>query len=354
MRKNDSLNQKVESESVERVSASSSISVEEWQKSEMEIIKLVQSKAFPTEIKKIKSIQADTSLSNRHSDKKKKAVLKKTSSLQTLDPFIDSDGILRVGGRIRRSNFTENLKTPIILPKSEHFTKLIVSYVHEKTQHSGRGITMNELRSHGYWVINGNTVVRRLISECVTCRRLRGTAGEQKMADLPQSRLEDVPPFTYSAVDYFGPWYVKEGRKEVKRYGALFTCMCSRAIHIEIAHSIKTDSFLQALRRFICRRGNIRELRSDQGTNFIGAENELKKAVEEMDDDKIKIGLLKNSIDWIKNPAKASNFGGVWERQIRSVRNVMNALIRQHGQKLDDESLRTFICESEAIVNGRP
>ena len=108
------------------------------------------------------------------------------------------------------------------------------------------------------------------------------------MADLPQSRLEDVAPFTYSAIDYFGPWYVKDGRKEVKRYGALFTCMASRAIHIEVAHLMETDSFIQALRRFICRRGAVRELRSDRGTNFIGAENELKKAVKEMDDDKIK------------------------------------------------------------------
>ena len=95
-------------------------------------------------------------------------------------------------------------------------------------------------------------------------------------------------------------------------------------------------------------------LRSNRGTNFIGAENELKKAVEEMDDEKIKADLLKDGIDWTKNPAKARNFGGVWERQIRSVRSVMNALIKQHGHRLDDESLRTFICESEAIVNSRP
>ena len=89
--------------------------------------------------------------------------------------------------------------------------------------------------------------------------------------------------------------------------------MASRAIHIEVAHSIETDSFIQALCRFTCRRGAIRELRSDRGTNFIGAENELKKAVEEMDDDKIKAELLKDGIDWIKNPAKTSNFGGVWD-----------------------------------------
>ena len=197
-KKDESMNRKPESEGRERVSASSLLSVDELQKAEMEIVKMVQSDAFPGEIKNLEYIKADSSLSNRLSDKKKKVVLKKTSALHTLDPFVDSDGILRVGGRIRRANFAQALKTPIILPKFGHLTKLVVSYIHEKTHHGGRGITMNEQRAHGYWIINGNTVVRRFISECVTCRRLRGTAGEQKMAGLPQSRLEDVPPFTYT------------------------------------------------------------------------------------------------------------------------------------------------------------
>ena len=131
------------------------------------------------------------------------------------------------------------------------------------------------------------------------------------MADLPQSRLEDLPPFTYCAMDYFGPWYVKKGRKEVKRYGALFTRTASRAVHIEVAHS-----FIQALRRLTSRRGTMRQLRSDRGTLFVGAERELKKAVEEMDDNKITAELLKEGIDWMKNPAAASNIGGVWEPQI--------------------------------------
>ena len=113
------------------------------------------------------------------------------------------------------------------------------------------------------------------------------------------SNIPNSPPFSYCAVDFFGPWYVKEGRREVKRYGALFTCMASRAIHIEVAHSMETDSFLQALRRLVSRRGLIRELRSDQGTNFVGAENELKRALQEIDDAKIKAELLKHNIDFI-------------------------------------------------------
>jgi hypothetical protein len=91
------------------------------------------------------------------------------------------------------------------------------------------------------------------------------------MADLPSGRLEPAPPFTYCGVDFFGPWHVKEGRKELKRYGVLFTCLASRAIHVETANSLSTDSFLNALRRFIAIRGPIRQLRSDRGTHFVGA-----------------------------------------------------------------------------------
>ncbi|CAB4032230.1 Hypothetical predicted protein, partial [Paramuricea clavata] len=153
----EKVEQRLVSEGVEKVSASSWLSVDELRKAEMEIVKVVQSEAFPAEIKNLKDTQADSSLSNRLSDKKKKAVLKKTNVLHTLDPFADSEGILRVGGRIRRANLVETLKKLIILPKSGHFTKLVVSYIHEKTHHSGRGITTSELRAHGYWCINGNT-----------------------------------------------------------------------------------------------------------------------------------------------------------------------------------------------------
>ena len=232
-----------------------------------------------------------------------------------LDPVLDSDGIMRVGGRIRRANLSVTLKNPITLPKSSHITSLIIGHVHERTHHSGRGITLNELRSSGYWIVSGNAMIRQFISKCVTCRHLRGNQGEQKMADLPKSRIEPAPPFTYCGVDFFGPWHVQRGRAVVKRYGALFTCLASRAVHIEVADSLETDSFINALRRFICRRGSVREIRFDRGTNFTGAEAELKKAIEEMDDQEIKAELLKENIDWIKNPACASNFGGVWERQ---------------------------------------
>ena len=114
--------------------------------------------------------------------------------------------------------------------------------------------------------MNGSSLVGHHISKCVICRKLRAAPQQQLMAELPTDRLEQVPPFTFSAVDCFGPFYIREGRKEMKRYGVLFTCMASRAIHLEIAASLTTDSFLNAYRRFVCRRGPIQQLRSDQGS----------------------------------------------------------------------------------------
>ena len=330
------------------------VNVADLEEAEMEIIKHIQRNEFPSEIKSLQDVQEKVVYGSRKSDKEKKALFKKTSSLRMLDPVLDSDGVMRVGGRIRKTNLPPTLKNPVILPKSSHISSLIISHVHERTHHSGRGITLNELRSCGYWIVSGNAMVRQFISKCVTCRHLRGSQGEQKMADLPKSRVEPTPPFTYCGVDYFGPWHVQRGRSVVKRYGALFTCLASRAVHIEVADSLETDSFINALRRFICRRGTVREIRCDRGTNFIVAEAELKKAIEEMDDQEIKAELLKESIDWIKNPASASNFGGVWERQIRAIRNVMNGLIREHGSRLDEDSLRTFLCEAEYTINNRP
>lgn len=172
-----------------------------------------------------------------------------------------------------------------------------------------------------------------------------------------QRQVGTCTPFTYCGVDYFGPWHVKEGRKELKRYGVIFTCLASRVIHLEVAKTLETDSFINVLRRFLARRGPVRQLRSDQGTNLVGARTELKEALNKMDCDEVRQFLLKKECDWIEfklNTPTASHAGGVWERMIRTVRNALNGLLGQHGTQLNDEALRTLMCEAEAIVNSRP
>lgn len=218
-------------------------------------------------------------------------------------------------------------------------------------------MTLNELRNSGYWIIGGSSAVGKQINDCVVCRKLRRKTENQKMSDLPSDRLDTEPPFTFCAVDLFGPWYIKEGRKELKRYGVLFTCMACRAIHLETTNSMDTSSFINALRRFISRRGPIRQLRCDRGTNFVGAKRELQQAAQALDTSKIHEFLLKKNCDFFSfemNVPSASHMGGSWERQIRTVRSVLSGLLEEHGHQLDDESLRTLMCEAEAVVNSRP
>ena len=304
--------------------SSQPMKVEEIQRAEEFILMLVQGFAFSKEYEALRKIQGEERQKNRDLVRDKKAEIKKNSTLYRLDTFLDQNGLLHVGGRFSRSQvFPDNFKYPIILPKKSFVVDLIIRDAHEKVAHSGRGITLGTLRSR-YWIMNANSVVRHFISKCVTCRRLRGVVGEQRMADLPKERIAPSPSITYCGVDYFGPFYINEGRKELKRYGALFTCLSSRAVHIETVSSLETDSFLNALRRFIPRRGPVGEIRSDQGTNITGAEKELQRALSGMDNNAIQRSLcMEFKADWVQwkqNPPSASHMGGVWEGQIRSVR----------------------------------
>ena len=121
--------------------------------------------------------------------------------------------------------------------------------------------------------VNANSVICSLIYHCVTCRSLRGKLGEQLMSKLPSDRLQEYPHL--HIVDLFAPFIIQNYRKELKRYGVMFTCLCSHAIHIEVARSLETYSFILSLRRFIGRRGNIHLMRPDNGTSFAGAIKEL-------------------------------------------------------------------------------
>ena len=158
----------------------------------------------------------------------------------------------------------------------------------------------------------------------MTCRKRDAKIGSQLMADLPEDRLTpDKPPFTYVGVDYFGPLYVRQGRSQVKRYGCVFTCLAIRAIHVEIAHSLDTSSFINCLRRFICRRGIPELIRSDNGTNFVGGAREMTEALQDWNQKKIGDYLCQRGISWKFNPPLSPHMGGVWERQVRTIKKIL-------------------------------
>nr|XP_017209156.1 uncharacterized protein LOC101887079 [Danio rerio] len=280
--------------------------------------------------------------------------LPRSNRLYNLNTFVDQDGLLKVGGRLCEASIPNAVKYPVILPKEHQLTKLLIADCHEKMAHQGKGMTINEIRSRGFWITGVNRTVASFVRQCVRCRKLRGPTEEQKMANLPSERIEPSPPFTYSGMDVFGPFITCKGRKSNKRYGLLFTCFCCRAIHIEMLDDMSTDAFINGLRCFIALRGAVHQIRCDQGSNFIGARNEFTKAMEEIDTNRLVTFLAEKQCDFVFNAPHSSHTGGVWERQIRTVRSVLRSTLSQSSGRLDDSSLRTFFYEAMSIVNSRP
>ena len=128
-----------------------------------------------------------------------------------------------------------------------------------------------------FWIPKGRSAVRKIVRSCLTCKKQRARTMEQMMATLPGFRTTSYEPcFTHSGVDYFGPLNVKMGRAVVKRWGVIFTCLNSRAVHLELASSLESSCFINVLRRFVNRTGPPKFIHADNGTNFVGAENPSK------------------------------------------------------------------------------
>ncbi|XP_046560573.1 uncharacterized protein LOC124269595 [Haliotis rubra] len=273
--------------------------------------------------------------------------------IRKLDPII-VDGLIRVGGRLSRSSLDFEAKYPVLLPKESRVTDLIVRDAHEAVGHLGKAAMTTNLRQK-YWILGLGYLIKNITSKCVICRSYMAQQRDQKMADLPLDRVScDEAPFMRVGVDFFGPFAAKRGRSNVKRYGVVFTCLASRAIHLEVASQLDTSSCINAIRRFIARRGCPKKIWSDNGTNFIGSKRELNEAVESWNLHQIQQEMLQKGIMWEFNPPMGSHFGGAWERMIRTVRKIMYSLLRSQVIKLDDEGIHTLFCEIESIVNNRP
>ncbi|XP_066448142.1 uncharacterized protein [Eleutherodactylus coqui] len=282
----------------------------------------------------------------------------KDSSLRKLDPYIDANGLLRVGGRVSNAQLDSNECHPVILP-NDHVASLLVRHYHEQTKHQGRLFTEGALCTAGFWIVGAKRLVSNVIFRCVTCRKLRGTFQSQKMASLPADRLSTEPPFTNVGLDVFGPWSVttrrtRGGEANSKRWAVLFTCMSIRAVHIEVIESLDTSSFINALRRFISIRGPVKQIRSDRGTNFIGACKEL-NIPSNIDSDHVRRYLANQGCTWSFNPPHSSHMGGSWERMIGIARRILDSIFLHEGtSRLTHETLTTLMAEVVAIINARP
>ncbi|XP_055955970.1 uncharacterized protein LOC126816200 [Patella vulgata] len=317
------------------------LSVQEISYAESQIIKFVQKGDFPKTYKAL----------SLESESNKSSLKEVGSSLVKLNPQLENE-LLCVGGRLENASIDGLAKHPVILPYKHSVTDLIIRECHVSVGHMGQETVLATLRQK-FWIIKGRSAVRRILSKCVTCQRRSKPTETQFMGNLPKQRLvADKPPFSCVGIDYFGPLLVKQGRSVVKRYGCLFTCMTSRSVHIEIAHSLNTDSMINALRRFVSVRGQPEEIWSDNGSNFTSADKELKEALKDFNQSKLSRFCVQRNITWNFNPPAASHMGGVWERMIRSVRQILKSVLKE--QLVSDEVLLTVVAEVVFILNSRP
>ncbi|XP_065224341.1 uncharacterized protein LOC135848369 [Planococcus citri] len=276
--------------------------------------------------------------------------LKKDSSLRSLDPFIDDKGILRVGGRLKNAQLPFDKRHPIILSAKCNLVNLLVDYVHEKYFHCSRVVVYSYIQNQ-YWIVGGvNNAIKKVIRECVLCRRLPAVTGKQIMGQLPSTRITPARPFLNVGIDLCGPFTVRclghRSLKHNKVYAAFFVCMCTRAVHIELVSDLSTDVFLKAFRRFAARRGLPSQVYSDNGKNFVGANNILKEQY------KIQQYAANEQIKWQFITPRAPHQGGLWEAAIKSGKSLIVKACKNHVLNMED--LHTVTCQVESILNSRP
>ncbi|XP_015116585.1 uncharacterized protein LOC107040836 [Diachasma alloeum] len=277
--------------------------------------------------------------------------------LTKLTAFIDHQGVLRVGGRLRFSNLHPESKQQAIVPKDSELTELLITDSHQRTLHGGTQLTLTHL-SRSYWIIGGRAPLRSFILKCVECARQRGVRAQQLMGQLPPARLFPGRAFSNTGVDYAGPVSIKtwkgRGHKTQKGWLVIFVSMAMSALHLEAAIDYSADEFIAAYRRFVSRRGHCRNLFSDCGTNFVGPDKEHKRlfSAGSKEFQHLSAVCLQDGTRWSFNPPGAPHFGRKWEVAVKSVKYHLSRTIRDTA--LTFEELSTLLTQIEAVLNSRP
>ncbi|XP_049294136.1 uncharacterized protein LOC125769445 [Anopheles funestus] len=279
------------------------LTTDELRQAERSIFIEVQKTEFPEDYHLLKENKSGTKNNSN-----------KNGPLFRRSAYIDDNDVLRVRGRIDACRYVgDNTKRPIILPKRSWVTDLVVAEYHWKYKHQNHQTVMNEVRQR-FDIPALRSACHRVRSNCFICRIRQAYPRPPVMSELPLARLSPFTrPFSYTGIDYFGPFLVASGRRQEKRWGVLFTCLTVRAIHIEVAHSLNTSACIIALRNFIARRGTPIEIVTDRGTNFVGADRELKDAAKQIDLDELIDAVYLPDTKWRFNPPGAPHFGGAWE-----------------------------------------
>ncbi|XP_071578771.1 uncharacterized protein [Temnothorax nylanderi] len=285
--------------------------------------------------------------------------INKASNLLCLSPFMDEDRLIRAGGRLKNSALVFDARHQIVLPRNHELSKRIIELEHVRNMHSGLQATMAAVRQR-FWPLLLRSATRKMIAKCVTCFKVKPISSEALMGSLPESRVTVSRAFTHCGVDYAGPVILREGKRRNSRnhkaYISVFVCFATKAVHLELVSDLTTDSFIAALKRLISRRGKPERIYSDNATNFVGAQRQIKELYNllKTDDARVPIEhfLREQKTEWSFIPPNAPHFGGLWEAAVKSVKFHLARIVG--GSHLTFEEMQTVLCEIEAILNSRP
>ena len=315
------------------------LTCEEMNVASLSIIWEAQTEAFAEDLKLVESGQG----------------LPPKSRLAKLSPRLNEDKVLRCDGRTQLAEWLPfDVRFPIILPRKHPVTRLIIRDCHEQRHHGGTNETLAALSDH-YLVEAAREEIRDWEKDCMVCRKRKARSGEQVMAPLPVKRLcEPLRAFARVAVDYGGPFETIQGRGKTrrKRYLCLFTCLLSRAVHLEVAYALDSNSFLNAFNRMVNRRGCPMEVLSDNGGNFVNADRQLRDLVCDLDDARVRRAMACRRVKWTFNPPLAPHFGGVHESMIWAAKRALRGILG--NASVTDEELVTAFSGAESLINSRP
>lgn len=278
---------------------------------------------------------------------------KSTNKQQQLVLIFDEQGLLRCTGRLEHSSLSESARQPIMLPRDDHLTELIFKKIHKDLLHSGISQTLSKTRQK-YWIIRGRTTVKTVLNKCAVCRRYEGGCYKMPpMPSLPTSRVTESTPFARTGSDYFGPVYFKTKSEQTNAWICLFTCLVTRAVHLELVSDMSTEEFLMCLRRFIAQRGTPVEITSDNAKQFKAASSILDQLWQSLlHNDDVQSYVANLNIRWKFITDMAPWMGGFYERLVGLVKRSFRKAI---GIKLLTLiQIQTLCKEVEAVINSRP
>lgn len=315
------------------------LSADERKKALLFWVGLIQKQSFSSEIEQLRSGNA----------------LK--GHLKRLNPFIDSDGFLRVGGRLKNSDLQYDARHPLLLPKSGQFITLLITDLHIKNAHVGPN-SLIAILQRNYWILSARRAVRNVTFKCISCYKLKGITNQPLMGNLPRDRVVAARVFQGVATDFAGPFYIKSHKlrnpKITKAYLCVFVCLATKSVHLELVSELSTEAFIATLIRFVSRRGLPSLIRSDCGTNFKGADSHLREIYDFLSKNSNSIGqeMSKRSITWVFDPPACPSWGGLFEAAVKSAKTHLKRCIGEN--KLTFEELSTVFCKVEAVLNSRP